>query len=152
MLTPSVAPTTMQEGGTGAMSMKGKGGKGGKASGGGKSRGSSQTVAITKSKARATAAIDGAIVTLRRALFDDDGRDKDVTVGVAAPFLKYDRKGLDVMIGFSAKLRKEEAKWAFDLIKSGMEDLYDASGYGWDDEDKREQLKAPDVRGFDYTQ
>jgi len=29
-------------------------------------------------------------------------------VGIAAPFLKYDRKGLDVTIEFKAKLNKEE--------------------------------------------
>jgi len=31
-------------------------------------------------------------------------------VGIAAPFLKYDRKGLDVTIEFKVKLNKEEGK------------------------------------------
>jgi len=36
-------------------------------------------------------------------------------VGIAAPFLKYDRKGLDVTIEFKSKLSKEEGE------KGGME-------------------------------
>lgn len=37
------------------------------------------------------------------------------SVGIAAPFLKYDRKGLDVTIEFKSKLSKEEGE------KGGME-------------------------------
>ena len=32
------------------------------------------------------------------------------SVGIAAPFLKYDRKGLDVTIEFKSKLSKEEGE------------------------------------------
>lgn len=58
------------------MSMKGKGGKGGKGGSGGKSRSGGGSVVISKTKARATAAIDSAILTLRKALFDDGGKNK----------------------------------------------------------------------------
>ena len=92
------------------------------------------------------ASINESILTLRQALFDDLGQNKDVvrtcftsfrapllsqmqtvslsplspslprflpfaqSVGIAAPFLKYDRKGLDVTIEFKSKLSKEEGK------------------------------------------
>jgi len=35
--------------------------------------------------------------------------------------------------------------WAFDNIKDSMEEIYDASGYGWDDEDKLAQLTEPEA-------
>ncbi|GAB5036196.1 n-alpha-acetyltransferase 40 [Nannochloropsis oceanica] len=128
------------------MSMKGKGGKGGKAKGGGKSTAGGQTIEIKRSKDRLTASINESILTLRQALFDDLGQNKDVSVGIAAPFLKYDRKGLDVTIEFKSKLSKEEMTWAFDAVKETMEETYDNSGYGWDDEDKLAQLTEPEAR------
>lgn len=36
--------------------------------------------------------------------------------------------------------------WAFGRIKEEMEARYDESGYGWDDDDKLEQLRAPEGR------
>jgi len=36
--------------------------------------------------------------------------------------------------------------WAFDAVKETMEEAYDASGYGWDDEDKLAQLTEPEAR------
>jgi GNAT superfamily N-acetyltransferase len=86
------------------------------------------------------------IIHLRKAIFTEDGRDKDVTAGIASPFLKYDRNGLDVEISFSAKLTKDEADWAFDVVQANMEEIYDASGYGWDDEDKMKELTEGGAR------
>jgi hypothetical protein len=94
------------------MSMKGKGGKGGKAKGGGKSHSAGESIAITKTKARATASINDTILTLREALFDAKGRNRDVTASIAPAFMKYDRKGLDCSIEFAPKLSKEECKRA----------------------------------------
>ena len=37
-------------------------------------------------------------------------------------------------------------KWAFDLVKDSMEETYDTSGFGWDDEDKLQQLQEPEAR------
>jgi len=54
--------------------------------------------------------------------------------------MKYDRNGLDLIIEFSAKLQRKESEWAFELVKNNMEEIYDASGYGWDDDDKRKEL------------
>ncbi|EWM27834.1 n-alpha-acetyltransferase catalytic subunit [Nannochloropsis gaditana] len=128
------------------MSMKGKGGKGGKAKGGGKSCSGGGTIDIKRSKDRVTASINESLLTLRQALFNDLGQNKDVSVGIAAPFFKYDRKGVDANIEFKTKLNKEEVTWAFDNIKDSMEEIYDASGYGWDDEDKLAQLTEPEAR------
>lgn len=49
-------------------------------------------------------------MTLREALFDAKGRNRDVSAGIAPAFLKYDRKGLDCTIEFAPKLTKEEGK------------------------------------------
>ena len=76
---------------------------------------------IVKSVPMKTSSIQDTIVMLRKAVFDDDGKDKDVTEGIM-PFMCYDKQGLDMDISFSPKLTKKECKWAFDLIKENMED------------------------------
>mmetsp|Transcript_30358 Transcript_30358/g.51342 ORF Transcript_30358/g.51342 Transcript_30358/m.51342 type:complete len:325 (-) Transcript_30358:276-1250(-) len=95
---------------------------------------------------RATAAINDNVAKLRAAIFDEDGRDKDVTKGLAPSFMKYDRNGLNMSISFTSKLTKSDAQWAFDLTKQNMEELYDASGYGWDDDDKMKELTEDGAR------
>ena len=77
---------------------------------------------------------------MRAALFTPSGRDKDVTEGIAPIFLKYKMNEVDMMIQFSCKLTRQEVDWAFDISKQNMEERYDASGYGWDDEDKLKEL------------
>jgi len=124
--------------------MKGQGG-GGTARGGGKNRSGGGTEKIVKTKARQTAAINDAIVKLRKAVFDDSGKDKDVCASMPA-FMKFDRNGLDLEIAFTPKLSKEEADWAFEITRDNMEDKYDASGYGWDDDDKFRELTEPGAR------
>ncbi len=106
--------------------------KGGGASkgGGGKTRGGGGTIAIKKTKARHTKEIDENIVILREAIFETDGKDKDVTKGIAPAFLKYDRNGLDCKISFQTKLDSSTLDWAFNLVKEHMEEVYDSSGYG----------------------
>lgn len=97
-------------------------------------------------KARQTTAINDNIVVLRSALFEENGRDKDVTKDIAKSFMKFDRNGLDLSIEFATKLSKEDAKWAFDLVKETMEEKYEQSGYGWDDEDKMRELTEKGTR------
>eukprot|EP01038_Epipyxis_sp_PR26KG_P009645 gene9645-12985_t len=135
--------------------MKGQGG-GGTARGGGKSRSGGGVVKSTKSEARQTKAIEDNIVRLRKAIFDDNGKDKDVTKGIAASFMKYDRNGLDLSIEFTTKLNQmsksdvnhgqSEVDWAFELVQDTMQEKYDASGYGWDNEDKLRELTEPGAR------
>ena len=107
---------------------------------------STHTVSSKKSRARATAAINDYIVTLRGAIFTPTGKDKDVTEGIAPMFMKYDRNGVNVEISFASKLSKQELAWAFATCKGNMEDKYDRSGYGWDDEDKKKEFTEEGTR------
>lgn len=125
--------------------MKGQGG-GGTARGGGKNRSGGGTIKTTKSKDMKTKELEEKIIHLRKALFADNGKDKDVTAGIAPAFMKYDRNGLNAEIKFSHCLTNDEADWAFDLVKSNMEEVYDASGYGWDDDDKLQELTEKGAR------
>ena len=109
---------------------------------------STHTVSTKKSRARATAAINDHIMTLRSAIFTATGKDKDVTEGIAPMFMKYDRAGLDLTISFTSKMKKEEIKWAFEQCKENMEEKYDRSGYGWDDDDKRREFTEEGTRFF----
>ena len=120
--------------------------RGGTSKGGGKRTSGGGTIKITKSKEMQTKQIEERIIHLRRAIFDDDGRDKNVTIGIAAPFLKYDRNGLDVEIKFSHCLTNDELDWTFAVVKCNMEDIYDASGYQWDDDDKEKELTEGGAR------
>lgn len=101
--------------------MKGQGG-GGTARGGGKNRSGGGMVKTTKTKARQTSAIDANILKLRESIFDEKGRDKNVTIGIAPSFMKYERNGLDLSIEFATQLSDDEADWAFDLVKDTMEE------------------------------
>lgn len=121
--------------------MKGQGG-GGTSRGGGKNTAGGGSTKVTKTSKRQTKEIDDNIVCLRAALYAESGRDKDVTAQIAPAFMKYDRNGLNVQIKFSAKLTTDEVDLAFDMAKENMEALYDQSGYGWDDDDKMDELSG----------
>jgi GNAT superfamily N-acetyltransferase len=90
--------------------------------------------------------VEEKIITLRQALFGANGRDKDVTSGIAPAFMKYERNGVSLEIEFSSKLTDDQADWAFELAKENMEEVYDASGYGWDDSDKMMELTEAGAR------
>lgn len=125
--------------------MKGQGG-GGTARGGGKTRSVGGSDTIKKSKARQTAAIDENILLLREALFQENGKDKDVTQAIAKAFLQYEYEGKKLQISFTPRLSDKEVRWAFDLTKDRMEKIYNESGYGWDDEDKEQELTEQGAR------
>jgi hypothetical protein len=86
------------------------------------------------------------VILLRQALFDARGKDKDVSNGIAPAFMKYDRNGVNLEIEFTAKLTEEQVDWAFEMARVNMESIYDASGYGWDDDDKLMELTEPGSR------
>lgn len=68
--------------------------------------------------------------------------------------MQYDRNGLNLSIQFCTVLSKEDAQFCFELCKEHMEDLYDSSGYGWDDDDKMRELTEPGSRfllGYDVA-
>ena len=116
--------------------------QGGGQSKGGASKGGSSSEKLSEKKMRKmeTRLLEEKLVVLRGALFEANGKDKDVTATLG-PFLRYDRKGLEVGITFCARLKEEVRRWAFDAVKTTMEDKYDAAGYGWDDADKLKELE-----------
>ena len=126
--------------------MKANSGKGLANRGGGKTRSGGGSVKIKKTVARKTKDVNDSVIVLRSALFTPAGSDKNVAEGIAPAFMKYDRNDLDVVIQFTTKLSKQEFTFAFDLTKEHMEDIYEESGYGWDDSDKKSELNEQGTR------
>ena len=96
---------------------------------------SSQKLSDKKMRKMEARVLEEKLVTLRAAVFEPDGKDRNVCAPLA-PFMKYDRNGLDCTIDFYSKLPADAKLWAFELVKANMEELYDEAGYGWDDQDK----------------
>jgi len=115
------------------------GGKQGR--GGGKSTSKAMKEDLSTSKTFTLNSVKGATIRLRAALFNEDGSDKDVTATLA-PFMKFDRNGLDVELEFFAgsDLPTALSDFAIDLTRDNMEAVYDSSGYGWDDMDKMDEI------------
>lgn len=111
-----------------------------------RSGGGVQTTQRTMKLNRKTKEIDDKVITLRSAIFNANGKDKDVTEGIAPAFMSYVRNGINCTISFASRLTKKELQWAFDMVKDNMEDRYEESGYGWDDEDKRSELSEDCTR------
>lgn len=61
-------------------------------------------------------------------------------------FHRYERNGLSLTFHFATRLAKKELHVAMNLCKQHMKNLYDASGYGWDDSDKHEELTDRSAR------
>ena len=110
-------------------------------------------------KLRSTAT--GYVHTMRQAIFDEMGYDKDVTADFRdGPLLSYKYKDangeeVDARIEFYAggkgarthRMPRQLRTWMFGLTKRQMEAIYDVrdaqgklDGYGWDDDEKRSQL------------
>ena len=110
------------------------------------SRGSSsQKLSDKKLRKMEARVLEEKLVTLRCAVFEPDGKDKDVCAPLA-PFMKYDRNGLNCTIDFYSKLPADAKLWAFERVKENMEELYDEAGYGWDDTDKFNELSEDGTR------
>lgn len=120
----------------------------GKSSKGGSSKGSSGSIAssITRSKVLKTPAEK--LVSLRSALRDESGRDRDVAAELLPALRAYSKNSLDVAINFytGSTLTKELRQFMFRLAKKNTARISDASGYGWDDDEYKEALKAPEER------
>jgi len=55
--------------------------------------------------------------------------------------MKYDKiEGKNLEIQFRTALPPKDSKWALDLTKRNMQQVYDDSGYAWCDADKKEEL------------
>lgn len=118
--------------------------QGGSSAKGGSSNRQKET--IVKNKKLETSALNANVLVLRNALFEESGADKDVTASIASIFKTFKRNGMNVRLDFSVKLTKKEFTWAYELTKGAMEQVYDDSGYGWDDEDKEKELKEDGAR------
>ena len=101
---------------------------------------------ISNVQKRMTSDINDSIVTLRSALFTPTGKDKDCTQSIAPILMQYQKNDCNLEIGFSPKLTSKEKSWAFNICKEHMEERYDASGYGWDDDDKSNMLGEDGAR------
>ena len=112
---------------------------------GGKSKSGGGSDTITKMKEMETARIQDVIVTLRKAIYDDNGKDRDLTEKMSH-FKTFKKNGIDLELSFSTKLSPQDAKYCFGQVKENMEELYDNSGYGWDDDDKRRELSEDGAR------
>ena len=106
---------------------------------------SSQKLSDKKMRKMEARVLEEKLVTLRAAVFEPDGKDRNVCAPLA-PFMKYDRNGLDCTIDFYSKLPADAKLWAFELVKANMEELYDEAGYGWDDQDKLSELSEDGTR------
>lgn len=121
-------------------------GKAGGGSGKSKSRGKK----ITKKSYRQLETPPEHIVKLREALFESDGTtDKDV-FATLKPFLAFKKNGLDLtftfMSGAEFKKQRTLTEYAFKTAKKNLETLYDASGYGWDDFERKSEMCDPCCR------
>merc|ERR1711934_123345 len=122
----------------------------GKASKGSSSKGSSANEKLMLSKTQAMKTPAEYRACLRKALFNDDGTDKDCTKGLQA-FMSLAPGGVELDIRFfpAKKLWKKSkavAEYCFELAAAQMEDEYDNSGYGWDDGDKMDEMQDKSTR------
>ena len=133
--------------GSGIMSAKG----GGCASGGSSSRSRSRSTkqTITKTKARTMTSVeDEKLIVLRAALFDAAGHDVDLL----EPFRAFsslklsDEETISVAFFTGKTIPREQLKKCFNLSKAHMQDIYETSEYGWDDDDKKSELKDASSR------
>ena len=129
------------------MSAKGGGCSSGGSSSKARSKTSKQTV--TKTKARTMGSVeDQKLIVLRAALFDAAGADVDCL----APFRAFssmklsDEETLTVTFATGKTLPRDQMKACFNMSKAHMEEIYDASEYGWDDDDKKSELKDASSR------
>ena len=127
---------------------KGGGGKSGKNT---RKGGKGKAIVKTK-KMKSTAAGTDKVVQLRAAIFNDDGKDRDVLADFK-PFQKFNRNGLDLKIDFATgdNLSPTTRRWMHSLCKKNMKEVYDKD-YGWDDEDKMSELREKASRFLVVTQ
>lgn len=120
--------------------MSALGGSSNSAGGAGGKGVSSHSTTTTKTTKTKTAGVGADMVLLRAALRDQDGKD----LNVLKPFermAKYKRNGLDVKMELHfAKLDRRLFKWALLLNKQNVKQAYNECGYGWDEDEVRDEL------------
>jgi len=123
---------------------------GGKSAKGGSAKSNSAESSVVVSKSHQMQTPQQCRLTLRKALFNDDGTDKDVTKTLTA-FMKMKAQGTEVEFDFMSakKLWKKNptlSEYCFGLTLEQMEGEYDDSGYGWDDNDKQDEMQDKSTR------
>ena len=113
--------------------------------GSGKSRSGGGSESVVRSKSLKTPS--ECLVLMRSALRDESGRDRDV-LAKFAPLVKFNRNGLDLQVRLhtGTNLPKDTHRFAKKLAKKQMKQIYDESGYGWDDDEYSEALREPEGR------
>jgi ribosomal protein S18 acetylase RimI-like enzyme len=122
----------------------------GKSSRGGSSKAGSNESSVVVSKTLGMQTPQECRIILRKALFNDDGTDKDVTKTLS-PFMKMKAQDAEIEFDFvsAKKLWKKNptlAEYCYGLVQEQMEDQYDDSGYGWDDNDKQDEMRDKSTR------
>ena len=125
------------------------GGCGGKSKGGkSRSKGVGSDVAAVRTVKLSTSANGDVVSTLRRALRNDDGTDRDLLNDLPAGLRALKRSGLDLVIEFHSgkKLNRADAKVCLAICREELQEEYEVSGYGWDEEDKWGELTSSESR------
>jgi GNAT superfamily N-acetyltransferase len=123
----------------------------GKSSKGGGSKSSSKgvgsDVVAVRSERLATSNNADVTTLLRRALRNDDGTDRDLLAELPS-FRTFERGGLSLAVEFycGRELPRAHASACFAMAKAHMADDYEASGYGWDDDDKWAEITCKEAR------
>ncbi|ELT91870.1 hypothetical protein CAPTEDRAFT_94915, partial [Capitella teleta] len=64
-------------------------------------------------------------------------------LAVLAPFKKYERNGLNVNISCmrATSMPDDLFEWCFKLVRDNMQSLYEQSDWGWEDEQKKAEMR-----------
>ena len=111
------------------------------------SKGVGSDIISSRTQKLSTTSHGDVVTLLRRALRNDDGTDKDLLAEFPS-FNKFARNGLNLAVEFRCgkQLSKAEATACFGMTKAHMEEEYDLSGYGWDDDDKWAEITSKESR------
>ena len=92
------------------------------------------------------------VMTLRGAIYDAEGKDKDVikAAGFIPALLNFKKSDIDATVKFYAAKNMPRAlkDWSFELTKKNMKPRYTANGYAFDDHEEQGELLAKCGRFF----
>lgn len=90
---------------------------------------------------------ENARIAAKQSLVDAANEMEDPMVNLL-PFKKFERNGLSVNIQClrACDVDKELMDWAFELTKKNMQTLYEASDWGWNDKQKKDEMLEDQAR------
>ncbi|KAL0144217.1 N-alpha-acetyltransferase 40-like protein [Mucor lusitanicus] len=85
--------------------------------------------------------------TERDGLIDRVNKEKCLVQFLDSP-ITYQTQQLDLVIDYYSvdDLPRELHEWAFQLVKTNLQDMYEKSKDGWNEEEKRKEMLAPQAR------